>query len=904
MAEGKEDFDDININSDSQNSINEFNQNQNFVLWTIAGLVIFFGIINGSFSYYHYIQKQLFEERNSHLTEINIQVAQTFETIRDYSLKTVSLASMYIKSEPMNTSEELMNELNSLSKSTKNAVFIAIDEEEKKYYTSTNHSGVWEDGIVLQSAENGSASISNLPYDDSNSYIFLTEKLYEPYIIGNSGIKISYIVIGYNMQEIQERMNIVGFGEECMTYILDSSNNRVYQNNFGKDFIASQNIFETLNECEFKYGGTAQELENAISTQTQEVMEFIYVDGVDYFISSVPVGKNGWSLLLFVPTKVLSKNMGSYLNVTIAYFLAMAVVLLSLVTAIVLANAKSKNSKVLFYKEKETNKRLEKINGFLSDAKAEAEMAMEAAILARAEAEHANKAKSEFLSNMSHDIRTPMNAIVGFTTIANSHIDDPVRVKDCLNKIASSSNHLLSLINDILDMSKIESGKINIQEQETSIPDIIHNLINMVQSQVNAKNLNLFIEANDVKHENVMVDYLRLNQVLINIVGNAIKYTNSGGNITITVTEVKSDNPAFGNYAISVEDTGIGMSKEYLPRVFDTFSRESSSTVSKIQGTGLGLSISKNIIELMNGTISVESELGAGTVFTIHIPMKILDNSIKSPQIEQLIGNKVLVVDDDFEVCNSAYKMLNLIGMDPDWTLSGKEAVLKAKSAIDSDKQYYVYIIDWLMPEMNGIEVAKKIRKLPNNKAPIYILTAYDYSEIEKEAKEAGITGFIQKPLFMSSLRKTLLETCGVKCKEAEKEKEEEISFDGTRLLLAEDTELNAEIAVEILGQAGFEVDVACNGKIAADMLEKNGADYYAAVLMDVQMPVMNGYEATKLIRGFEDKKLADIPIIAMTANAFEEDKKEAFSAGMNAHLSKPIDITALMDTLNDIIKR
>lgn len=880
---------------DYQSNINltqpdeSFGDNKRLYFGIVAAVLVFLVIISITAFYYEYIQNQLFEERNSHLTEITIKVADQIDTITETSMKNAKIASAYLLRETITSEDELLEELKVLSEIAldKNNILVAFDEE-GNYYTATQKKGKWTNDEIVNSKWDTQNGIGTLPYDTINTYLFTVQKLPEPYVVGSSGITLSHIAIAVNMENVQEMINVSGFGEDCMTYIVTTENRRVYQHTFGKKFIETADIMETLSDCKFVRGGDAKDLQEAVKNKNTAGMEFVYSDGTDYFVSVAGLMRN--SLLLFVPTDVVSANVSNYLGITVVYFMAIALIIIGLFAFIVSSSVKVKADRQIIEKQKEVNHQLEEYNSMLEKAKEEAE--------------HANRAKSEFLSNMSHDIRTPMNAIIGFTVIANSHIDDKRKVQDCLNKIASSSNHLLSLINDILDMSKIESGKIQLQEQECNLSVVMHNLVSMIQSQITAKNLELFIETSDIEHENIVIDSLRMNQVLINLVSNSIKYTEAGGSITILIKELSSEDSSVGNYKISVKDTGIGMSQEYLPHVFDVFTRERSSTVSKIQGTGLGLAITKNIVEMMGGTITVESELGKGSEFVIHLPMKLMDESVDSPQIEQLLGYKALVVDDDFEICNSVSKMLTRIGMEPEWTLSGKEAVLKAESAVENGKQYYAYIIDWLIPDINGIEVARRIRRIPGNEAPIYILTSYDYTEVEKEALEAGITGFIQKPLFMSTLRNVLLKTVGEEVVEDTQEKKPEIFFEDMRLLMAEDVELNAEIVVELLSEVGLEVDIAVNGKIAVDMLKKSQPGYYAAVLMDVQMPVMNGYEATCEIRALENEKHSTIPIIAMTANAFEEDKVEALKSGMDAHIAKPFDIPTLMETLAEVLNR
>ena len=519
------------------------------------------------------------------------------------------------------------------------------------------------------------------------------------------------------------------------------------------------------------------------------------------------------------------------------------------------------------------------------------------------QAQHASRAKTTFLSNMSHDIRTPMNAIIGFATIAISHIDNKERVMDCLQKVLSSSNHLLSLINDILDMSRIESGKIQIKEQDCNISELMHNLINIIQPQIKAKQLELFIDTFEVVNEDVIADSLKLNQVFINLMSNAVKYTPAGGTVSLRIMQKTTFHHGYGDYVFIIKDTGIGMSKEFVKHIFEPFERESTVTQSGIQGTGLGMAITKNIIEMMNGTISVESEPGKGSTFTVELTLKLQDTERNAEQLKELNGLRAMVVDDDFNVCDSVSKMLKQLGMRAEWTTSGREAVYRAKMAHDEGDSYHTYIIDWQMPDLSGIETAKKIRSQVGEDAPIIILTAYDWSDIEEEAKAAGVTAFCAKPLFMSDLKSALLAANN----SADKEEKDAAAwtladFSGKRILLVEDIELNREIAEVILTEAGFLVESAPDGTDAVAMMEKAEEYYYDAILMDVQMPIMDGYEATRTIRNMPRKDVKDLPIIAMTANALEEDKEAALKNGMNAHIAKPLDMDIFISVLRKFL--
>ncbi len=518
-------------------------------------------------------------------------------------------------------------------------------------------------------------------------------------------------------------------------------------------------------------------------------------------------------------------------------------------------------------------------------------------------AETANRAKSTFLSNMSHDIRTPMNAIIGFTTLALSNIDDTDRVKDYLGKTLASSNHLLSLINDVLDMSRIESGKIHLEEVEVNLSDVLHDLKTIVSGQIYAKQLELYMDVMDVTDEDVYCDKTRLNQILLNLLSNAIKFTPAGGTVSVRVRQLAGKVHGCGQYEFRIKDNGIGMSQEFAQKIFEPFERERTSTVSRIQGTGLGMAITKNIVDMMGGTIEVQTAQGKGTEFTVCVPMRAQTEQRPVEKITELEGLKALVVDDDFNTCDSVTKMLVKVGMRAEWTLSGKEAVLRARQSIEMSDVYHAYIIDWRLPDMNGIEVTRQIRSLHDD-TPIIILTAYDWSDIEVEAKAAGVTAFCSKPMFMSDLRETLMSALGQKPADAVQRllPEKNADFKGKHILLVEDNELNREIAQEILQEYGFLVDSAENGAVAVEKVSTAVPGSYDLVLMDVQMPIMDGYTATRKIRALDDPARAKLPILAMTANAFDEDRRNALESGMNGFLSKPIVIGDLVQELHKIL--
>ncbi len=599
-------------------------------------------------------------------------------------------------------------------------------------------------------------------------------------------------------------------------------------------------------------------------------------DGWEYLYYA-PIGVNKWSVAVGVPEKEAFASVFAVRRVCILLGVLMAVTV------------------ILYYLWVRYN------------AKQVTERAVEHAVLAEKlqKAEAADRAKSTFLSNMSHDIRTPMNAIIGFTTLAQANLDNRERTQEYLKKILSSSNHLLSLINDVLDMSRIESGKLNIEEKECSISDIFRDMRNIIQTQMHSKQLNFFMDTVDVVDEDIYCDKLHVNQALLNLLSNAIKFTPAGGTVALTIRQKPCAPKGYGSYEIRVKDTGIGMSPEFTEHIFEPFERERNTTASGIQGTGLGMAITKNIIDTMGGTIELHSEQGKGTEFVINLDFRLRAAPKKVEVIQELQGLRALVVDDSFSTCDSITKMLCQIGMRSEWVLHGKEAVLHAKQAYELGDEYHAYIIDWFLSDLSGLEVVRQIRSIVGDSTPIIIVTAYDWTAFEEEARAAGVNAFCNKPIFLSELKDILMEATGNTLSAQQTEPVPDLSgyVRGARLLLTEDNELNREIAEEILTNSGFIVETAEDGTVAVEKVRNSAPGYYSLILMDIQMPKMNGYDATRTIRALDDPDLAGIPIVAMTANAFEEDRRQAFECGMNAHIAKPIDGKKLLEILTDILK-
>ena len=713
---------------------------------------------------------------------------------------------------------------------------------------------------------------------------------------------MEYLFVYYNLDSYLGLLKMESFGGNGQIRIIDSR---------GSTLLHTDNLPDSENRyLFFSAFRDAQFLNHAVVRDSSTFREYVLsgkndaihvklASGEDEIVSFSGVPGTDWHIVISIDqAMVMGSRLSSVEMIGKTSMLAVALIIFFALFAI---------SAVVYQAQKRTNaqnRELEKLNEQLREKNESLEEARHLAEQSFHVAEEANKAKSTFLSSMSHDIRTPMNAIIGFATLAVSNIENQEKLKDYLSKILSSGQHLLSLINDVLDMSRIESGKINLEETEANLSDILHDIKTIISGQIHAKQLELYMDVMDVTDEDVYCDKTRLNQVLLNLLSNAIKFTPAGGTVSVRVTQLPGASADTGHFEIRVKDTGIGMSQEFAERIFEPFERERTSTVSRIQGTGLGMAITKNIIDMMGGTIEVHTQQGKGTEFVIRMALRLQSEHHAVEKIAELEGLKALVVDDDYNTCDSVTKMLSQVGMRSEWTLYGKEAVLRAKNACEREDAFHAFIIDWRLPDMNGIEVTRQIRRLGDD-TPIIILTAYDWSDIEEEAKSAGVTAFCSKPLFLSDLRETLMTAIGQQ--EAESSGmlprvEDTLEFRNRRLLLVEDNELNREIALEILGEYGLLIDTAENGAIAVEKVAASQPGDYDLVLMDIQMPIMDGYEATRSIRALKNPALADIPILAMTANAFEEDRKAALDAGMDGFLTKPIQIEELIQALQSMI--
>ena len=538
-------------------------------------------------------------------------------------------------------------------------------------------------------------------------------------------------------------------------------------------------------------------------------------------------------------------------------------------------------------RQEELNRRLEETNAMLARSKEAAEQAFQIA-------EGANQAKSSFLSNMSHDIRTPMNAVVGFSALLSRDAQNPDKVREYTKKIAASSQHLLGLINDILDISKIEAGKTVLNVSDENIVDLIENIDSIIRPQMKAKGHTFEVYSQGIKHEHVVMDKLRINQILLNLLSNAVKYTPDGGHVTLTIQERPQHIGHLARYRFIVSDNGYGMSQEYVQKIFLAFTREEDSVTNKIQGTGLGMAITKNLIDLMGGKILVESEKGKGSTFTVDLELHISEHAIDHNFWQKQGIRRILTVDDEEVICQNIQLAMEGTGVVVDYALDGQTALNMVKSSEEQGDPYHIVLLDWKMPGLDGVETARQIRKDILREVPILILTSYDWPEVEEEATAAGVNAFLPKPFFLTSFRQKV----EVVLNHVPEWKEETAPgrgvLQGMHILVAEDNEINAEILNELLDMAGATCEICENGGLVVEAFEKSAPGTYGLILMDVQMPVMNGYEATKAIRRLPHPLAQGIPIIAMTANAFAEDIRDALEAGMNAHVAKPVDMAVL----------
>ncbi len=688
----------------------------------------------------------------------------------------------------------------------------------------------------------------------------------EPLVIDD--ITFTHISLVCNMNELDTFFNISNYGENSVTFIIHRDGSQVYREEKENNFSGIYNILSTLKKAEFGYGKTYEDLVNDIDSRNNDSI-FLTIYDTDYYACYYTLDIMDWVVLLLAPAELVSGTTQTFTEEIIFSVLTLCaiflVILLSVITFVI---------RQFKHKQIEINDGLKRV--------AEAER-------------RANEAKTNFLSSMSHDIRTPMNAITGMVMLASNRVEDTNYIRDCLEKIGLASDHLLTLINNILDISKVESGKMMLNPDKFSLTECFSNLINIMQPQIKEHNQELFIYVHNVQHENLYGDKLRLNQIFINLFSNAIKYTQKEGKISVDLYQepVEDDNKVRIIYV--VQDNGMGMSREFQETMYESFSRAADTRTNKTQGSGLGLAICKQMVELMGGTIECESELGVGTTFTVTIEIPIADTKEESLKFPEM---NVLLVDDDEIFLETATATLESLGLKVKTLSNAGEVISELEKCHHSDREYSLVLIDKKLPDGDGISLVQELRSSSVSEVPVIIISAYDASLLDNAAKEAGANGVITKPFFRSKVYDSINEVIGFKEASCQAVESDELSLEGIRLLVVEDNDMNWEIAHAVLEMQGIIADRAEDGQICINMMKRAADNYYSLVLMDVRMPVMDGREATRILRKAEKEWIRNIPIVAMTADAFAEDVQECLVAGMNEHIAKPLDMDRLLHIL------
>lgn len=839
---------------DSMNKANKI------LMWNYRRLVfavlLFLSALFILFYYYMEANKLTFLESSVSLGEVSRQMSDSIEQQCEDRWKALDMISYYLCD--AEADQEAAKRFLEQARLQWGFDSLCLLDSESTYYDNERKISMLTQKDVTERLIAGRERIilDDVIYGGTRQMIFLLPV--DHLII--QGHEFRAIGLRYGSGNIFDILSIDAFGGQSDLYITYKDGTTLYRSTHGTG-IDGYNLFNSLEPYEFT-SGSVQQLRDGWNGNGGLFMA--RWEGGLYYINQMPIDVGDWQLVMMVPVDAVSGSMKHFSCLSGLCLGAVATLLLTAVA--------------LFY-----------IDFMKRSLYAEEE--------ARKAAESASRSKSQFLSSMSHDIRTPMNAVVGMTHIAEDHLDNPEKVKECLNKIRLSGQLLVGLINDILDMSKIESGKMILNNEPASLNQLMDNIVNITQPMIREKRQNFNIRINQVRHEHLCFDALRLNQVMINLLSNALKFTPEEGDITVDVTEVELTPQGRARFVIQVSDTGIGMEEEFVGRIFDSFSREQDSRVNRIEGSGLGMAITKQIVDLMGGTISVKSAPGKGSTFTVKLDFEVDETACE--EVPPLPPIRVLLADDDPATCQAAGGFLNELGLDGDTACGGLEALEMAREAHRAGRDYRIVFLDWRMPDLDGISVVRKLRFELGEEVSVFIISAYDWTEIEKEAKEAGVNGFIRKPFFRSTLYRLLSRYLSGE-EAPEKPKEESVpDFSSCRILVVEDNELNREIVEEILLSMKTKVELACDGAMGLAMFKESSVGYYDAVLMDVQMPVMNGYQATVAIRGLLRPDAKTVPIIAMTADAFAEDVAASKDAGMTAHLAKPLDISAMIRTLS-----
>lgn len=874
----------------------------NLVLPVASAACLLLFLLAGGFYFAKYLQEQIFVERTTQLNEITSQVQTNLSNALDSHWNYLTAASNMLETQEFESVGEAVNSLNALEEllvvENYSSMLMLLDSKGNCYDADGKH-GVWSDMVRISGGGKRYTFLSD-SFNYQGSHWCFVQELNTPMQIGESGETFTHIALLKDVYTLMEYYDSSSYGNQNETYILKADGTRMHDNISGEGMIQAYNVLKVLQEME---GQAYPDIREALKAQDTISTDFTY-DGMDYYYCITSLEEYDTLLLFLIPAKYVASETVKMVEAVIRMLLIFVIILLAMLVLVVVSVVKQQNSVRKIRREQENLRRQEEMNQQLEESNAMLAQSKETAEQAFQIAEEANRAKSSFLSNMSHDIRTPMNAIVGFAALLARDVENPDKVREYTKKITASSQHLLGLINDILDISKIEAGKTTLNLSDESMVDLIENIDAIIRPQMKAKGHTFEVYSRDLKHERVVMDKLRVNQILLNLLSNAVKYTPEGGLVTLTVQELPQYTKQLAHYRFVVADNGYGMSKEYIQKIFHAFTREEDSVTNKIQGTGLGMAITKNLLDLMGGNILVESEKGKGSTFTVELELHISEQAIDQGFWKKHGITRMLTVDDEEVICQNIQMTMEGTGVDVTYTLDGQTAVEMAKRAAQEGNGYHIVLLDWKMPGMDGVETARRIRQEILEDAPLIVLTSYDWPEIEDKAKSVGVDAFLPKPFFLTSFRHKIESVLnhGDEEEKLEEEAEEQSVLHGMHILVAEDNEINAEILRELLHMAGATCDICENGELVVQAFERSIPGQYQLVLMDVQMPLMNGYDATKAIRDLCHPLALRIPIIAMTANAFAEDIRDALEAGMNAHVAKPIDMAVLEQTVKAVI--
>ncbi|MCI9336503.1 MAG: response regulator [Lachnospiraceae bacterium] len=878
------------------------NEKIHSVIFPVLAVCMLFFLVVGGMYFNRYLQNRIFEERTTQLNEITSQVQANLDSSLDSHWNYLAAAVNLLEREEYGTAQDLtagIRQTEALLEMENYSSSLMLLDSHGNYYDADGKHGVWHGINMIAGGEERCTFIAESITGDGNYWAFVQE-LPRPLSPQSSRESFSHAVLLKDMHTLTEYYQNAAYGSQNETYVLKSDGTRLHDDISRGSTIQAYNVLKVLQEME---GQRYTDIRAALGDADTVSANFTY-NGTQYYYCLASVKQYDMLVLFLIPADYVASDTVEMVGAVIRMLLILAVILVAMLILIVISITRQRNSAKLFKQEQESLRRLEAVNGQLAESNALLAQAKESAEQAFRMAEEANRAKSSFLSNMSHDIRTPMNAIVGFAALLARDVNNPEKVMEYTRKITASSQHLLGLINDILDISKIEAGKTALNLSDESIVELIENLDSIIRPQMKAKGHTFEIYSRDLRHEQVRMDKLRLNQILLNLLSNAVKYTPDGGHVTLTVQELPSLTGQLLRFRFVVADNGYGMSQEYQQKIFHAFTREEDSVTSKIQGTGLGMAITKNLLDLMGGTISLESQKGKGTTFTVELELQ-AGQEDADPDFWKNHGiGRILSVDDEEIVCLNIRTAMEGTGVAVDYALDGQTAVDMAVRSGQEGHPYHAVLLDWKMPGMDGLETARRIRSRMPEDMPILVLTGYDWPEIEEAARAAGIDAFLSKPFFLTGFRQRIDSLLGRKGETSSPQEHREQSvLHGMHLLVAEDNEINAEILSELLQMSGATCEICDNGKAVVEAFEKSVPGQYQVILMDVQMPVMNGYEATGAIRESNHPMALKIPIIAMTANAFAEDVRAALEAGMNAHASKPIDMTVLEHTVRAVLE-